>query len=161
MRRDIDVETASAIVRLCQRVDTLDSPYVRKSRISASNCARGWCRAADTPSCSMKARAKTSASSQKPWRACLSKSIHSDVNRRTCVTPYRVSKGTLRFPLSEPVPVVLIERIAKFKPRTRHGGRTRNWRGGGRSPARGADYEYIPSVGPRASLAIWRMAPRW
>ena len=28
--------------------------------------------------------------------------------------PYRVSKGTIRFPLSEPVPVKLIERIAKF-----------------------------------------------
>jgi uncharacterized protein YdhG (YjbR/CyaY superfamily) len=31
------------------------------------------------------------------------------------VTPYRASKGTLRFPLSEPVPVALIERIAKFQ----------------------------------------------
>jgi len=29
--------------------------------------------------------------------------------------PYRVSKGTLRFPLSEPVPVTLIERVAKFR----------------------------------------------
>lgn len=28
---------------------------------------------------------------------------------------YRVSKGTLRFPLSEPVPVKLIGRIAKFR----------------------------------------------
>ena len=27
---------------------------------------------------------------------------------------YKVSKGTIRFPLSEPVPVKLIERIAKF-----------------------------------------------
>jgi uncharacterized protein YdhG (YjbR/CyaY superfamily) len=27
----------------------------------------------------------------------------------------RVSKGTIRFPLSEPVPVKLIERIAKFR----------------------------------------------
>jgi hypothetical protein len=25
----------------------------------------------------------------------------------------------------------------------------------------GVDYEYVPSLGPRASLAIWRMAPRW
>jgi uncharacterized protein YdhG (YjbR/CyaY superfamily) len=33
------------------------------------------------------------------------------------LTPYRVSKGTLRFPLSEPVPVALIERIAKFQAR--------------------------------------------
>jgi uncharacterized protein YdhG (YjbR/CyaY superfamily) len=31
--------------------------------------------------------------------------------------PYEVSKGTIRFPLSEPVPVKLIERIAKFRER--------------------------------------------
>lgn len=30
------------------------------------------------------------------------------------LTPYRVSKGTLRFPLSEEVPVRLIERVARF-----------------------------------------------
>ena len=29
--------------------------------------------------------------------------------------PYKISKGTIRFPLSEPVPVKLIERIAKFR----------------------------------------------
>ena len=29
--------------------------------------------------------------------------------------PYEVNKGTIRFPLSEPVPVKLIERIAKFR----------------------------------------------
>jgi uncharacterized protein YdhG (YjbR/CyaY superfamily) len=29
--------------------------------------------------------------------------------------PYRASKGTLRFPLSVPVPVKLIERIARFR----------------------------------------------
>ncbi len=28
---------------------------------------------------------------------------------------YEVSKGTIRFPLSEPIPVKLIERIAKFR----------------------------------------------
>ncbi|MBK8172305.1 MAG: DUF1801 domain-containing protein [Sandaracinaceae bacterium] len=28
---------------------------------------------------------------------------------------YKVSKGTIRFPISEPVPTKLIERIAKFK----------------------------------------------
>ena len=28
---------------------------------------------------------------------------------------YEVSKGTIRFPLSEPVPAKLIERIAKFR----------------------------------------------
>lgn len=28
---------------------------------------------------------------------------------------YKISKGTIRFPLSEPVPVKLIERIAKFR----------------------------------------------
>jgi uncharacterized protein YdhG (YjbR/CyaY superfamily) len=31
------------------------------------------------------------------------------------LAPYQVSKGTIRFPLSEPVPVRLIERIAKFR----------------------------------------------
>jgi len=30
---------------------------------------------------------------------------------------YEVDKGTIRFPLSEPVPVKLIERIAKFRAR--------------------------------------------
>lgn len=31
------------------------------------------------------------------------------------LSPYEISKGTIRFPLSEPVPVKLIERIAKFR----------------------------------------------
>jgi uncharacterized protein YdhG (YjbR/CyaY superfamily) len=31
------------------------------------------------------------------------------------LAPYQVSKGTIRFPLSQPVPVKLIERIAKFR----------------------------------------------
>ena len=31
------------------------------------------------------------------------------------LAPYQLSKGTIRFPLSEPVPVKLIERIAKFR----------------------------------------------
>ena len=31
------------------------------------------------------------------------------------LTPYKISKGTIRFPLSERVPVKLIERIAKFR----------------------------------------------
>jgi uncharacterized protein YdhG (YjbR/CyaY superfamily) len=31
------------------------------------------------------------------------------------LAPYEVSKGTIRFPLSEPVPVKLIERIATFR----------------------------------------------
>ncbi len=31
------------------------------------------------------------------------------------LAPYEVSKATIRFPLSEPVPVKLIERIAKFR----------------------------------------------
>jgi uncharacterized protein YdhG (YjbR/CyaY superfamily) len=30
------------------------------------------------------------------------------------LAPYTVNKGTIRFPLSQPVPVKLIERIAKF-----------------------------------------------
>ena len=33
---------------------------------------------------------------------------------RSELTPYRVSKGTLRFPLSEQVPVKLVERVARF-----------------------------------------------
>ena len=33
------------------------------------------------------------------------------------LTPYERSKGTIKFPLSEPVPVGLIERIAKFRAR--------------------------------------------
>jgi len=31
------------------------------------------------------------------------------------LSPYEISKGTIRFPLSEPVPVKLIGRIAKFR----------------------------------------------
>jgi uncharacterized protein YdhG (YjbR/CyaY superfamily) len=31
------------------------------------------------------------------------------------LAPYELSKGTIRFPLSQPVPVKLIERIAKFR----------------------------------------------
>ena len=31
------------------------------------------------------------------------------------LAPYKVSKGTIRFPLSQSVPVKLIERIAKFR----------------------------------------------
>ena len=31
------------------------------------------------------------------------------------LAPYKVSKGTIRFPLSQPVPVGLIQRIAKFR----------------------------------------------
>jgi uncharacterized protein YdhG (YjbR/CyaY superfamily) len=31
------------------------------------------------------------------------------------LAPYEVNKGTIRFPLSEPVPVKLIERIAKLR----------------------------------------------
>jgi uncharacterized protein YdhG (YjbR/CyaY superfamily) len=31
------------------------------------------------------------------------------------LAPYEVSKGTIRFPLSEPVPVKLIEGVAKFR----------------------------------------------
>jgi uncharacterized protein YdhG (YjbR/CyaY superfamily) len=34
---------------------------------------------------------------------------------RNELAPYEVEKGTIRFPLSEPVPVELIERIAKFR----------------------------------------------
>ncbi len=31
------------------------------------------------------------------------------------LAPYEISKGTIRFPLAKPVPVKLIERIAKFR----------------------------------------------
>lgn len=31
------------------------------------------------------------------------------------LAPYKVDKGTIRFPLSQPVPVKLLERIAKFR----------------------------------------------
>jgi uncharacterized protein YdhG (YjbR/CyaY superfamily) len=31
------------------------------------------------------------------------------------LTPYKISKGTIRFPLDEPVPFKLIERIAKLR----------------------------------------------
>lgn len=34
---------------------------------------------------------------------------------RDDLAPYKISKGTIRFPLSEPVPVKLIERIARFR----------------------------------------------
>jgi uncharacterized protein YdhG (YjbR/CyaY superfamily) len=34
---------------------------------------------------------------------------------QNALAPYEISKGTIRFPLSEPVPVELIERIAKFR----------------------------------------------
>lgn len=33
------------------------------------------------------------------------------------LAPYKVDKGTIRFPLAQPVPVKLIERIAKFRAR--------------------------------------------
>jgi len=34
---------------------------------------------------------------------------------KDALAPYEVSKGTIRFPLSKPVPERLIERIAKFR----------------------------------------------
>jgi uncharacterized protein YdhG (YjbR/CyaY superfamily) len=34
---------------------------------------------------------------------------------RDDLAPYKISKGTIRFPLSQPVPVRLIGRIAKFR----------------------------------------------
>lgn len=33
------------------------------------------------------------------------------------LAPYEISKGTIRFPLAKPVPVKLIERLAKFRAR--------------------------------------------
>ena len=34
---------------------------------------------------------------------------------RDDLAPYEVTKGTIRFPLSQPIPVKLIERITKFR----------------------------------------------
>jgi uncharacterized protein YdhG (YjbR/CyaY superfamily) len=34
---------------------------------------------------------------------------------RDSLAPYKVNKGTIRFPLSQPVPLKLIERIAKLR----------------------------------------------
>ena len=34
---------------------------------------------------------------------------------KDALAPYEVSKGTIRFPLAEPVPAKLIERIARFR----------------------------------------------
>ena len=34
---------------------------------------------------------------------------------KDALAPYQISKGTIRFPLSEPVPVRLIERIARLR----------------------------------------------
>jgi uncharacterized protein YdhG (YjbR/CyaY superfamily) len=43
------------------------------------------------------------------------------------LSSYKLSKGTVRFPLSEPVPVRLIERIAKFRAKqTLTGGKTKS-----------------------------------
>lgn len=38
------------------------------------------------------------------------------------LAPYKVVKSTIRFPLGEPVPVKLIERIAKFRAKKAGGG---------------------------------------
>jgi uncharacterized protein YdhG (YjbR/CyaY superfamily) len=49
------------------------------------------------------------------------------------LAPYERSKGTIKFPLSEPVPVRLIERIAKFRAKqltARDGTKSRRKRGG-------------------------------
>jgi uncharacterized protein YdhG (YjbR/CyaY superfamily) len=35
------------------------------------------------------------------------------------LAPYAISKGTIRFPLNEPVPVKLIERIVRFRDKER------------------------------------------
>ena len=38
---------------------------------------------------------------------------------KDALAPYKVNKGTIRFPLTPPVPVKLIERIAKFRAKER------------------------------------------
>src|SRR3954464_11769971 len=50
----------------------------------------------------------------------------------TELAPYERSKGTLKFPLSEPVPVRLIARIAKFRVRQLTGDGSSGRRKGGR-----------------------------
>jgi len=58
------------------------------------------------------------------------------------LAPYRVSKGTIRFSLSEPVPAKLIERIAKFRAKEVTGGENARSKTGQRSPKkRRADVE--------------------
>jgi uncharacterized protein YdhG (YjbR/CyaY superfamily) len=42
-------------------------------------------------------------------------SSHAVAEFKGALAPYEVSKGTIRFPLSKPVPVKLIERIAKYR----------------------------------------------
>jgi uncharacterized protein YdhG (YjbR/CyaY superfamily) len=42
------------------------------------------------------------------------------------LAPYEVSKGTIRFPLSQPVPVKLIERIAKFRAKESEGAKEKS-----------------------------------
>ena len=46
------------------------------------------------------------------------------------LAPYKLSKGTIRFPLSDPVPVKLIERLAKFRARQATEGAKDKIRGG-------------------------------
>ena len=48
------------------------------------------------------------------------------------LAPYKVSKGTIRFPLSEPAPVKLIARIARF--RAKEAGATSRRSGRGSQP---------------------------
>ncbi len=52
-----------------------------------------------------------------PLTARLFESLKDDLG------PYKVNKSTLRFPLSQPVPVKLIERIATFRANEDGGGR--------------------------------------
>jgi uncharacterized protein YdhG (YjbR/CyaY superfamily) len=51
---------------------------------------------------------------------------------------YEVSKGTIRFPLSEPVPLRLIERIAKFRAKEAAASRTRRQTGRNSSQTAGS-----------------------
>jgi uncharacterized protein YdhG (YjbR/CyaY superfamily) len=53
------------------------------------------------------------------------------------LAPYQVSKGTIRFPLGEPVPTKLIERIVKFRAKEiASGGKPRSKPGRQKKPSR-------------------------
>jgi hypothetical protein len=59
------------------------------------------------------------------------------------LAPYERSKGTIRIPLSEPVPVKLIERIARFRAEQLT---TRETRTGGRKKGRHAQLERVRRI---------------
>jgi hypothetical protein len=71
------------------------------------------------------------------------------------LAPYERSKGTLKFPLSEPVPVRLIERIAKFRARQLT---TRNAATGRRKGAREGQVDRIRRICAALPSAFEKMS---